>query len=66
MVSEQPMMDVLVIGIKIVQHHVSVAGVTGSEYDDLEMFAEVFEDLLSVRADVYAGLDHLACGEGYG
>ena len=66
MVAEESVMDVFVGGVKVVQHHVGVAGMGSSEDDDLEMFGEVFDDLLGVGSDVDASFYDLAGGEGDG
>ena len=66
MVSEQPMLDVLVIWVEVVQNHICVAWVTGCEDDHLEMFAEIFYYLLGVGSDVNTRLYYLASWEGYG
>ena len=52
MVAEESVMDVFIGGVKVVQHHIGVAGMGSSEDDDLEMFGEVFDDLLGVGSDV--------------
>ena len=59
-------MDVLVGGVEVVQNHIGVAGMGSSEDDDLEMFGEVFDDLLGVGSDVDASFYDLACGKGDG
>lgn len=65
MLSEESMIDILVFGIEVIEDDVGVAWVTGCEDDHFEVFAEVFKDLLGVRADVDACLDDLASGESY-
>lgn len=66
MVAEESVMDVFVGGIEVIQHYIGVAGMGGGKDDDLEMFGEVFDNLLGMGADVDAGFDDLAGGEGYG
>lgn len=66
MLSVQAVLDVLVFGVEVVQDDVGVAGVAGCEDDYLEVTGEVLEELEGVGADVDAGLDDLAGGEGYG
>lgn len=57
MLTEESMVYPLSIGIEIVHDDIGVAGMTGSEDNDLEVFAEVFEDFFGVGADVDASLD---------
>lgn len=66
MISEQSMVNVLIIGIQIVKDNVSITRVTCCKDDDFEMFTEVFKDLLSVRTDVDTSFNDLACGESNG
>lgn len=66
MLAEQPMLDVLVVGVQIIQDHIGVARVTSSEDDDLEVFAEVFEDVLGMGPDVDACFYDFASGESDG
>jgi len=63
---KQTVVDVLVVRVKIVKDYVSVARMASGKYDDLEVFAEVFDDLLGVGSDVDARFDDFACREGYG
>ena len=64
MLPEQPMVDVKVIGVEVVQNHIRIARVTGCEDDDLEVFAQILEDFLSIGSDVDACLDDLSSWEG--
>ena len=66
MVAEEAVVDVLIGGVEVVEHHVGVAGVGSCEDYDLEVFGEVFDYLLGVGSDVYACFYYLAGGEGYG
>jgi hypothetical protein len=64
--AEETVVDEAVLRVEVVEDHVGVATMAGRENDDLEVLAEVFQDLLRVGADVDAGLDDLAGGEGDG
>ena len=55
-VSEEPVVNVLPIGIQIIQHDICVASVRGREYDYLEVLAQVNEDLPCIWSDVDASL----------
>ena len=59
MISEEAVMNVLVIGIQVVKDYVGVARVTGCENDDFEVFTEVFEDVLCMRSDVDTSFNDL-------
>ena len=61
--AEESVMDPLVFGVQVIDYYIGVACVAGGEDDDLEIFAEVFEDLLGVGADVDACFNELAGGK---
>ena len=63
MLAEEAMVDPLVFGVQVVDYNVGVACVAGGENDDLEIFTEVFEDLLGVGTDVDACFNKLAGGK---
>ena len=63
---KEPVVDVLAVGVEIVEDYIGVARVTGSEYDDFVVFAEVAEYFWSMGTDVDACFDDLAGWEGNG
>jgi hypothetical protein len=54
-------MNILVFRVKVVNYHICVACVTGCEYNNLEVFTQISEDLFGVWPDIYAGLNYLTC-----
>lgn len=62
--AEESVLDVLVVGIEVVEDHVGIAGVAGSEDNHLKVFAQVFENILSVGTDVDTCLYNFSSWEG--
>lgn len=60
------MLDVFVLRVEVIQNHIRVATVTGSEDDDLEVFAEILKDFLGVGTDVDSSLDDFSSWESDG
>jgi hypothetical protein len=58
----QPVLDVFVLGVELVDDLVRVACEAGREHDHLEEFGHTFEELLGERADVDSSLDLLEIG----
>jgi hypothetical protein len=50
------MLDIFLVGVQVVEHHIGVAGVGGSEDNDFEMLAHFLYDLFGIGSDVYPGL----------
>lgn len=63
MLAEESMMDPFSIGVEVIHDNVGVAGMAGSEDDDFEVLAEVFEDFFCVGADVDSSFDDFSCRE---
>lgn len=66
MLPEKAMLDVLAVGIQVIQDNIGIAGVAGCEYDDFEVFAQIFEDILCMGTDVDSCLDDFSSGESDG
>ena len=62
-VSVESVLDVLLLGVDVVEDHVRVPLVGGGEADDLEVIVAELESLLGVGADVEAGLEDFSVGE---
>ena len=60
------MLDVFVFGVEVVQNYVGVAAVTGSENDNLEVFAQILQDFLGVWTNVDSSLDDFSRWESDG
>lgn len=66
MLAEQPVLNVFVLRIEVVQHNVGVAAVAGREDDDLEVFAKILKDFFGMGTDVDSSLDHFSSWKGNG
>ena len=66
MLAAESVMNPLLIRVYVVNNHVGIAGMTGSEDDYLEMTAEVFEYLSCVGSDIDAGFYEFSSGKLYG
>ncbi len=57
-VPEEPVGDVSLVGVYVVEDCVGVAGVAGCEHDYLEVLAEFPQHTLHVGTDVYLSLSY--------
>lgn len=53
----------LLVGVEMVDYHVSVAFVTGREDDQLEIFGQLFEALSRIWPDIDPGFQHCPIGK---
>lgn len=61
----QPMVNPFSVRIQIIDYHIRIARVACSEKDNLEEFAEVFQEFFGVGTDVDPSLNDFACRELY-
>lgn len=54
--SEQPMVDILAGGVKIIQHNISVAAMWGRKHNDFKVLAQFFKAFDCIRSNIYASL----------
>lgn len=47
----------------MVQHDIGIALVACCEHDDLELFRQLFQQLVTMRPDIHPGIDLLPGGE---
>lgn len=63
MLAIENVLDILVFRVKTVHYYTGVEGLTGSEYNYLEVGSECFEDLDGIWSDVYASLEYFTFGK---
>ena len=64
MFSIKAMLNIFFFWIKIINHNISIARMTGSEYNNLEFFSQIFKDIFGSGSDIDASLYNIAGGEG--
>lgn len=63
MVAEQPVRNVLLIRVEVVQHHISIALVTCRKHYDLAELRQLFQQLHSMRSDINSSINLFSSGK---
>lgn len=57
------MLDKILLGVQVIQDHISITAVTGCEYDYLELGCQVSQKFFGVWADIDPRFDQLPSWE---
>jgi hypothetical protein len=64
--SKETVMDVLILGIQIIEYNIGVAAVTSCKYNNFKVFAQILENFMSMGSNVDSCLDDFSSWEGNG